>query len=256
MKKIDRQAKNPSASKKLKRGELKQALIDRALEVGREGRLEEYTMRDFATDLGVSPGAAYRHFESRGYLLLAAANVLFDDLRKITERKFPKNTDDFTVIQLVDMFCSAVVRINEYISKHKNLWGYYFSSSTEVELPAENIFDFKALNRALTVLKERNAIDDLPTPADWLMFSLCTDSIILKRNFEKLHLHIKAFGLDKYIRRQFGVTDKFNQTQVNEIVYELTLAYLKTMGYRHSKWLEIDGEEEFLKLRKACCERT
>ena len=40
------------------------------------------TMREIASDAGVTPGAAYRHFASQDELLLAVVRYLFDDLER------------------------------------------------------------------------------------------------------------------------------------------------------------------------------
>lgn len=54
-------------------GNLRQALIDTALELVRETGPQQLSLREVARRLGVSPGAPYRHFASRRALLTAVA---------------------------------------------------------------------------------------------------------------------------------------------------------------------------------------
>src|ERR1700692_1343316 len=54
-------------------GDLRRVLIDAALGLAEEGGVEEVSMREAARRAGVSPGAPFRHFESREALMTAAA---------------------------------------------------------------------------------------------------------------------------------------------------------------------------------------
>jgi AcrR family transcriptional regulator len=54
-------------------GDLRRVLIDAALGLAEEGGIEEVSMREAARRAGVSPGAPFRHFESRDALMTAAA---------------------------------------------------------------------------------------------------------------------------------------------------------------------------------------
>ena len=54
-------------------GDLRRVLIDAALGLAEEGGVEEVSMREAARRAGVSPGAPFRHFESRDALMTAAA---------------------------------------------------------------------------------------------------------------------------------------------------------------------------------------
>ena len=58
---------------KLKRGDLRDALVDYTLDVARDGHIETMSLRKAARDLGVSSGAVYRHFADKGALLAAVA---------------------------------------------------------------------------------------------------------------------------------------------------------------------------------------
>jgi AcrR family transcriptional regulator len=54
-------------------GNLRQALIDAALELVREGGGEAVSVREAARRIGVSAGAPFRHFPTRGALMAAVA---------------------------------------------------------------------------------------------------------------------------------------------------------------------------------------
>ena len=54
-------------------GDLRRVLIDAALGLAEEGGVEEVSMREAARRAGVSPGAPFRHFESRDALMTAVA---------------------------------------------------------------------------------------------------------------------------------------------------------------------------------------
>jgi AcrR family transcriptional regulator len=73
-----RKPKRPSARrapppKPYHHGDLRRVLIDAALGLAEEGGIEEVSMREAARRAGVSPGAPFRHFESRDALMTAAA---------------------------------------------------------------------------------------------------------------------------------------------------------------------------------------
>ncbi|SHJ99179.1 transcriptional regulator, TetR family [Bradyrhizobium lablabi] len=54
-------------------GDLRRVLIDAALTLVEEGGVEAVSVREAARRAGVSPGAPFRHFQSRGALLTAVA---------------------------------------------------------------------------------------------------------------------------------------------------------------------------------------
>src|SRR6201992_4107452 len=54
-------------------GDLRRALIDAALKLAEEGGPEAVSVREAARRAGVSPGAPFRHFDSRAALMTAVA---------------------------------------------------------------------------------------------------------------------------------------------------------------------------------------
>jgi AcrR family transcriptional regulator len=61
------------AAKPYHHGDLRRVLIDAALKLAEEGGVEQVSVREAARRAGVSPGAPFRHFESRDALMLAVA---------------------------------------------------------------------------------------------------------------------------------------------------------------------------------------
>lgn len=61
-------------------GNLREALIQAAIEQADEDGLETLTIRRVAGRAGVTPAAAYHHFDSKQHLLVAAAEVAFAGL--------------------------------------------------------------------------------------------------------------------------------------------------------------------------------
>ena len=67
-------------------GDLRRALIDTALQVMREERNWQFTLREIARRAGVSHAAPYKHFPDKGALLNALATIGFDQLRMALTR--------------------------------------------------------------------------------------------------------------------------------------------------------------------------
>jgi AcrR family transcriptional regulator len=63
----------PPAAKPYHHGDLRRVLIDAALRLAEEGGIEQVSVREAARRAGVSPGAPFRHFETREALMTAVA---------------------------------------------------------------------------------------------------------------------------------------------------------------------------------------
>jgi AcrR family transcriptional regulator len=69
-----RPARRPSPQpRRYHHGDLRRGLIDAALQLAEEGGAEAVSVREAARRAGVSPGAPFRHFESRDALMTAVA---------------------------------------------------------------------------------------------------------------------------------------------------------------------------------------
>lgn len=75
-------------------GNLKQALIDMAVEVAEEKGHEEWSVREIARRLGVSSGAPFRHFPTRASLMAAIAEEATLRLRLVVERELRRAKAD------------------------------------------------------------------------------------------------------------------------------------------------------------------
>ena len=73
MPKSARPSRRPSAPKPYHHGDLRRVLIDAALQLAEEGGAEQISVREAARRAGVSPGAPFRHFETRDALMTAVA---------------------------------------------------------------------------------------------------------------------------------------------------------------------------------------
>ncbi len=87
-------------------GNLREALIDRAIAVIDQDGLEGLSLRRIAKDLGVSHAAPARHFKSKTDLL---AVILRDSLQELTETIFQAHTDKEAHADETD---NAIVQLN------------------------------------------------------------------------------------------------------------------------------------------------
>jgi AcrR family transcriptional regulator len=65
--------RRPTVPKPYHHGDLRRVLIDAALRLAEEGGAEQVSVREAARRAGVSPGAPFRHFETRDALMTAVA---------------------------------------------------------------------------------------------------------------------------------------------------------------------------------------
>ncbi len=65
--------RRPAAAKPYHHGDLRRVLIEAALKLAEEGGPEAVSVREAARRAGVSPGAPFRHFDSRAALMTAVA---------------------------------------------------------------------------------------------------------------------------------------------------------------------------------------
>jgi AcrR family transcriptional regulator len=71
-------------------GDLRRAVIETALEMLREEKDWQFTLREVARRAGVSHGAPYKHFPDKAALLAELAMIGFDRLRKSLAAAKPK----------------------------------------------------------------------------------------------------------------------------------------------------------------------
>ncbi|MER6387535.1 TetR/AcrR family transcriptional regulator [Streptomyces sp. NPDC059382] len=69
-------------------GNLRDALLDAALELAREGGPDAVSLREVTRRAGVSPNAAYRHFADRGALVHAVSQAAMAHVARAMEAEF------------------------------------------------------------------------------------------------------------------------------------------------------------------------
>lgn len=111
---------------KLKRGDLRDALINYALQAAKDGHIEVMSLRQAARDLGVSSGAVYRHFADKDALLMEIVKIGFFDVRERFFAVRPEGATARTPKEAIDR-CFALART--YISfafENNALWHMMF----------------------------------------------------------------------------------------------------------------------------------
>ena len=84
----------PKARADYHHGDLRQALIDAALSLAREGGVEGVTVREAARRAGVSPAAPFRHFKDKSELMTAVAEEATGRLASSVRAKVPATHPD------------------------------------------------------------------------------------------------------------------------------------------------------------------
>lgn len=81
------------ASRPYHHGALKEALVEAAVALIEEGGIEAVSVREAAKRVGVSPGAPFRHFESKTALLTAVATEAMARLTRYIEQALADAAD-------------------------------------------------------------------------------------------------------------------------------------------------------------------
>lgn len=107
-------------------GNLKEALVSYTLSAADEGILSELSVRKAARDLGVSPGAAYRHFPDKDALMRTVAARGFDALADAFEKAVPFESTVQTADEARDRFTSLARAYTEFARTRTELWRLMF----------------------------------------------------------------------------------------------------------------------------------
>ena len=102
-------------------GDLRQALLDAALEIISNDGLEGLSLRGIAREVGVSQAAPYSHFKNRNALLAAVAQLGFRKLSKDMRRADPGVGDNG------DRLLALGVAYVRFAAKHRELYALMFS---------------------------------------------------------------------------------------------------------------------------------
>lgn len=111
---------------KLKRGDLRQAVIDYAARAALDGHIEVMSLRQAARDLGVSSGAVYRHFADKDSLLVEIVLMGHIELREkfFTARPEGNNAKDAETI--IDRARQITTYYIEFAHEKPALWHMMF----------------------------------------------------------------------------------------------------------------------------------
>jgi AcrR family transcriptional regulator len=131
-------------------GNLKEALVSYTLSAADRGALSELSVRKAARDLGVSPGAAYRHFPDKDALMRTVAARGFDALADAFERAMPFGSQARTPEDARARFVRLALAYVEFARSRTELWRLMFGPMGLVPTP----------------------ISDRPSTYDWLAKSL------------------------------------------------------------------------------------
>ncbi|MFV0492445.1 MAG: TetR/AcrR family transcriptional regulator [Pseudorhodobacter sp.] len=107
-------------------GNLRQALLDRAMEAARQGTIEELSLRQVSRELGVSAGAAYRHFDSKESLLREVAALGFDKMAAAFEAAMPFDTTPRDSAEAVLRFARLGQAYVVFARENYGLWRLMF----------------------------------------------------------------------------------------------------------------------------------
>ena len=118
--------KAASAARSHHHGNLKEALINHALEAARTGTVESLSLRQASRELGVSPGAVYRHFVDKDALMRALAQHGFDLLAQRFELAMPFESPALGPAHAKSRFVALAGEYASFAQQHYGLWRLMF----------------------------------------------------------------------------------------------------------------------------------
>ncbi|MEM6306194.1 MAG: TetR/AcrR family transcriptional regulator [Pseudomonadota bacterium] len=136
-------------------GDLKEALIRYATEAARQGAVEDLSLRKASRDLGVSPGAAYRHFKDKAALLHAVAARGFDALADDFEAAVAFDSEAASAAEAEARFAALGAAYVSFAAANPNLWRLMFGphGMTAGPGPATRPSTYAWLGKCLDELK-------------------------------------------------------------------------------------------------------
>ncbi|MFJ3905282.1 TetR/AcrR family transcriptional regulator [Streptomyces sp. NPDC090025] len=150
-----------SGGKTYHHGDLRNALICAAVDLAREGGPERVVLREAARRVGVSPTAAYRHFDGRGELLAAvrdhARRALADSMERAALRAPGADTPALAAEARLAALCRGYVAFAvEQPGLYRSAFGTPRTApgdpGTEPEAAVADVRAFTLLTDALTAL--------------------------------------------------------------------------------------------------------
>ena len=126
---------------------LRDKLLKEALKIVDEKGADYLNMRDLGITCGVSRSAAYRHFESKDYLLAELGVFSFEQLYQTIYLEIKKEKKDDIKSQLLASGVGYVVYLTKYANRQKLLFGNIIkdpNSASYVEKSGEKAFSLMA----------------------------------------------------------------------------------------------------------------
>jgi AcrR family transcriptional regulator len=141
----------PSQARPHHHGNLKEALIKHALEAARSGTIESLSLRQASRELGVSPGAVYRHFADKDALMRSLAQHGFDALAQRFEAVMPYDSMAADQASARARFAALTREYADFAKQHYGLWRLMFGpygAATPTPQHRPNSFEWlrKSLN--------------------------------------------------------------------------------------------------------------
>ncbi len=140
-------------------GNLREALVTYTLSAADYGTLSDLSVRKAARDLGVSPGAAYRHFPDKEALLRSVAMRGFDALADAFETTVPFRNKAKCAEDARARFVRLATAYAEFALSRTELWRLMFGPLGLTPTPASgrpSTYDW--LGKCLYELAEFNII--------------------------------------------------------------------------------------------------
>ncbi|HEU0037076.1 MAG TPA: TetR family transcriptional regulator [Kofleriaceae bacterium] len=156
---------------------MRAALVKATLRAVAEAGPEGFTLRDVTRRAGVSPAAAYRHFQDKDELLAAVAGECADRLAQAIEASLAEATDD-----PLDRFRHTGIAVVQFAAAHPEHFRALYVPGMAERMPADQRARRDAWNREQRrELAEAQAagiiadmpLDDLILAASALVHGLC-----------------------------------------------------------------------------------
>jgi AcrR family transcriptional regulator len=153
-------------------GNLKEALVNYTLQAADSGLLADLSVRKAARELGVSPGAAYRHFPDKNALLKSVAERGFDALATAFENAVPCESAARNATDARQRFISLAMAYVSFSKARTELWRLMFgpfgiAPGTASDRPST----YEWLGRALSDLSRYDIIQQPDANAQFFAWS-------------------------------------------------------------------------------------
>ena len=108
-------------------GDLRSALVASAVQLVEQHGPAAFSLREAARDVGVSPNAAYRHFEDKSSLMTAAAAAGFADMAERMQAAMAQRSGRRGTAPAVERFKAVGRAYVEFACEHPHLFRLMFS---------------------------------------------------------------------------------------------------------------------------------